>query len=262
MGGQAGHSDRPSRHVEHYRSGRSGVCRQPRPAWREHHGLVGFRWRVTYALEAFDVAPILALCSPLMMAAVASRSVGGGKQVAEVGEEPYGRGSVRFDEGPGEGAGSDARESGPRAAGLVRDGQEEVPVIGLAVIKLRGDGGVRGPQRRQVIGDPAGTAAASGSSRRRSASRRIRSTGSPGARRRMGRTMARSSSVAGTRPMSAIMRAPQVENRRGSCPAVRTTKAVARVCPELMMPRSARLLSRKVSASSTMRVGAKRSTVR
>jgi len=51
---------------------------------------------------------------------------------------------------------------GPRAAGLIRDGQEGAPVIGLAVIQRLGDGGVRGPQRRQVIGDPAGAAAAKG----------------------------------------------------------------------------------------------------
>jgi hypothetical protein len=79
---------------------------------------------------------------------------GGGEEVAQVGEEPHGRGSVRFDDGPGEGAGGGARESRPCAAGLIRDGQERAPVVGLPIVELLRDGGVCGPQRWQVIGNP------------------------------------------------------------------------------------------------------------
>ena len=57
---------------------------------------------------------------------------GGGEEVAQVGEEPHGGRRVRFDDGPGEGAGDGARELGPRAADLVRDGEQGAPVIGLA----------------------------------------------------------------------------------------------------------------------------------
>jgi hypothetical protein len=89
----------------------------------------------------------------------------------------------------------------------------------LAIIELLGDGGVGRPQRRQVVCDPAGSAAAEGIDLAQEIGAANPVHRLAGRRRRMGKTMARSSNVAGRRPMSAIMRAPQVENSRGSCPA-------------------------------------------
>ena len=48
-----------------------------------------------------------------------SVSRGADEEVAQVGEEPHGSRRVRFDDGPGQGAGRGAREGGPRAGGLL-----------------------------------------------------------------------------------------------------------------------------------------------
>ena len=102
-----------------------------------------------------------------------------------------------------------------------------------------------------------------GSSQCRRSTRR-RSTVSSARRRRIRSVTARSWSVAGSSPIRAMALGAHVLKARGSksSPAVRTTTAVARVWPLLMMPRSSWRSRRNVSASSTSSVDPHASTAR